>query len=391
MVRRWLWIGIVIGACGDDSAPASDDTTGPGSSSAADGESSSTPPPAESSSGGVVDTSGGSTGSSSSGSPTDDDGSTGSPPADPGCPECTVLADGLDDGRGVAVDGTHVYFSDQGAGTVERVALDGSGRTTIASEQDGPYDVALSTDLVYWTNHTSDGSVVRAPKEGGAAESVDDEADWARGVAVDDTHVYWTRFAAVEGALHRRPIGLDGPPELLYVASKGFAELALSDSRVFVTSHKPSTGGGAGFIEPPDEFGVGTVFSIPLEGDLDDVETVPVGGDIALPWGIAIEDAHVYFVTGDGEDDYAPNRIWDLTIGAPPPIQMTGEQSAPWGIAADDDWVYFTDASEVKAVPADGGDVVVLATMQNNARSIAVNDSTVVWITADRVLARAKP
>ncbi len=389
--RKWFWIGVALAACGGDSSPASsDDTTGNGTSSgapASTGESSSS-----SSSGGAgVDTSSGGTTTSSSSGPVDgSDSSTGAPPTDPGCPECTVLADGLESGRGVAIDDTHVYFTDQTAGTVERVAIDGGDRMVLASDQDDAYDVTVADGVVYWTRHSAEGRVVRIAKDGGTPEFVDDDTPYARGVAVDDSHVYWTRYASNEGALHRRALDLESPTELLYTGSAGFSELALSSTRVFVSSHDPYTG-GVSFIEPPPEEMIGTVLSVPLAGDLDDTETAAVGGEVAQPWGVAIAGDELYFATGDGGGGYGPNRIFQLTIGSPPAAQFTSPQTAPWGVAADDAWVYFTDASEVKAAAADTGDVTVLATMQNSARSIAVNDTMVAWVTKDRVLARPKP
>jgi hypothetical protein len=352
------------------------------------GSSSSSSSSGGASSGGVVDTSGGAT-SSSSGVP-DPDSSTGDAPTVPGCPECTLLAGSLEGGRGIAVDDAHVYFTDEAAGTVERVSLSGGDRTVIASNQGSPYAVAASSDHVYWTIHSAAGAVMRATKDGGAPEFVDDDAAWARGIDLDDTHVYWTRFAAFEGALHRRSMALDEDPELLYTGSAGFAELAVGTSRVFVTSHEPASGGVA-FIEPEPEEMMGTVLSVPLAGDLGDIDTSPVGGDVAQPWGIAVRGSQVYFATGEGGASLGPNRIFQLTIGSPPATQLTSEQTAPWGVAADDEWVYFTDHSEVKAVPTAGGEVVVLAAVQNSARSIAVAGELLVWVTKDSVVARPIP
>jgi hypothetical protein len=391
-MSRWTWILVAVAACGGDSSPASDDTTGNGTSSGGPTTTNESSSSSTSSSGGGVDTTGTGSSSSSSAGPADgSESSTGAAPTDPGCPECTVLADGLESGRGVAIDDTHVYFTDQTAGTVERVAIGGGDHMVLADNQDAAYDVTVADGMVYWTRHSEDGGVVRIAKSGGAPELVDEDATYARAVAVDDTHVYWTRFATNAGSLHRRSVDFDGDPELLYTGSNGFSELALSETRVFVSSHEPYSGGGVGFIEPPPEDNLGTVLSVPLAGDLDDTDTAPVGGDVAQPWGIAIAGDEVYFATGDGGGGYGPNRIFHLTIGSPPAAQLTTAQNSPWGVAADDAWVYFTDASEVKAAAVDDGEITVLATMQNSARSIAVNDTTLVWITKDRVLARPKP
>jgi hypothetical protein len=57
--------------------------------------------------------------------------------------------------NGIAVDDTHVYWTDAYNHTVSRVTLDGGGFTILASEQLGVGVVMVDETTVYWTTETS--------------------------------------------------------------------------------------------------------------------------------------------------------------------------------------------------------------------------------------------
>lgn len=72
-----------------------------------------------------------------------------------------VLVDNLSAPAGIAVDpGStgRLYWVDRGAGTVQSIAKDGTGLTTIAAGQDQPVVIALDAGFVYWA--TLQGSVL---------------------------------------------------------------------------------------------------------------------------------------------------------------------------------------------------------------------------------------
>lgn len=322
------------------------------------------------------------------------DGSTGDPPAaDPGCPECTVLVDGLEGGRGLALDATHAYYTDQNRGTVERVALAGGAPEVLATDQITPYDVAVDGAHVYWTNFSAAGGVYRMAKGGGAIDVLDDYSSLPRSLVVDATHVYWTTFASGGGGVWRRDLALAATSEQIVFAISGVADLVIDASRVYATSHDPApNGGGVGFIqEPPQEPAVGVVVSVPLAGDPDFDATTILASGIAQPWGLAKAGDALFWANGDGAGSNDANAVMSVDIDAGPAVVLASGQNAPWGVAADDAAIYWTDSTEVRAMPQAGGEPIVLATMQANARSIAVGADAVVWITTVRVLSRPKP
>jgi sugar lactone lactonase YvrE len=378
----------LLGACGDDGGPATG-TTGPGSSTT---EAASTgTPPAESSDSGSSST-GSVDGTSSSSGAADSEGSSSTTGAativDEGCPECTVLVDGLTSGRGIAVDDAFVYFTDQSAGNVGRIQKNGGEGGVLVSAQDSPYDIAIDATHVYWTNYVDAGAVMRVPKEGGAAETVSTSLR-PRAIAVDESHVYWGTFDELQGDLYRRDVMLSGSAELIADMSAGIAELALGKGRLYFTAH--ATSAGATFIAPPKGPPIGAIYYVALGGNIDPQAPPQVATEQAEPWGLAYQPGgRLFWANGDGVGSNDADSIVSLPPGGSP-VVITQEPSAPWGVAVDESWVYWTDAIYVAAAPADGGDTVLLADLQNNARSITVDADWVYWITKNRVLQRPKP
>lgn len=330
---------------------------------------------------------------SSSTSGPEDSTTGGRPSADPGCPECIVLVDELVSGRGLAVDDTHVYFTDQSQGTISRILKGGGDGGIIVDGQDSPYGIAVDAEHVYWTNRIDNGAVLRAPKEGGRAEVVA-MAMQPRAVAVDETHVYWGAFGSEDefeddgGGVYRRVLGLDGPQGQLASMFGGISALVLGDGQLYWTAHAESVGS---FIEDPNEQPIGGVFSAVLDGTADPANPTILATDQAQPWGIArTPNGQLLWANGDGEESNRPNTVMTASADGPV-VALESGSGAPWGVAADATFAYWTDNDRVTAFPLDGDEAIQLAEQQNGARSIAVDDDDVFWITRTRVLQRPKP
>ncbi len=264
---------------------------------------------------------------------------------------------------------------------------DGGDGGILVDGQDAPYDIAVDDTHVYWTNFTDAGAVMRVAKEGGDAEIIESSAR-PRTVAVDDTHVYWGTFEVGDGSVYRRDLGLSSLPELLADMFGGISELTLGDGRVYWTAHAELAGGA--FIVDPTETPVGGIFSAALEGTTDPYDPTAHATSQAEPWGLArAPEGQLVWASGDGTSENLSNRVVTLRDG--PPEVLYAASAAPWGVAADTSFAYWTDNQRVWAIPLEGGEATELAEQQNNARSIVVDDEHVFWITRERVLQRPKP
>ena len=73
-----------------------------------------------------------------------------------------------------------------------KVALDGSGLTTIASAPQGvPHGIAVDGSNIYWV---AGEDIMRAPLAGGPPVILASGQAQPNAIAVDNARVYWTNF-----------------------------------------------------------------------------------------------------------------------------------------------------------------------------------------------------
>jgi hypothetical protein len=116
--------------------------------------------------------------------------------------QATVLATGVGTIRFLALDSANVYFTESTKGIVGRVPLGGGPVTVLANAESEPLGVAVDRDFVYWSNNV-DGTIRRTPVGGGALITLAFHLTYPVGVAVDENNVYWTE--AGTGAVMRLP------------------------------------------------------------------------------------------------------------------------------------------------------------------------------------------
>ena len=100
--------------------------------------------------------------------------------------------------KGLATDGTYLYWANYGDGTINKATLAGESPYAIISEQAQPYGVAVDGTYVYWTtwnyvpgNPGEPGGVYRAPLSGQFANLLVGGESFPTGVTVDSSNVYW--------------------------------------------------------------------------------------------------------------------------------------------------------------------------------------------------------
>jgi hypothetical protein len=56
-----------------------------------------------------------------------------------------TLVTGQNGAAAVVIDGSHIYWSDGGAGTISEASLDGSNPKTLVTGQNAPWGMAISS------------------------------------------------------------------------------------------------------------------------------------------------------------------------------------------------------------------------------------------------------
>ncbi|HEX4476313.1 MAG TPA: hypothetical protein VH142_14605 [Polyangiaceae bacterium] len=274
------------------------------------------------------------------------------------------LATGQFDPGGITVDGTNVYWSNNGDfggahGSVQEIAIGGGPIIAIASNEAGPLGIALTdTDVYFVDEGTSagnydDGAIRHVPKAGGTVATLAGKQSFPVAIAVTATTAYWT---TLDNVLQVKLTG--GTPAVI---TSGTPDQLVVDSKNLYI-------GGAD----------GTVSLFPLTGGA--VKTLATAAAGVLRLAVSATDA--YFTTAD-----------QVVLSTPIPAGGTiatvaSTQNSPLAVAVDDEFVYWTtqgtsnrnfnDGTIVKA-PVGGGPTVVLATAQVDPNSITVDATSVYW------------
>ncbi len=156
--------------------------------------------------------------------------------------------------QAIALDATHVYWTDAENDEIRRMPLEGGEVTVLASNQGDPRYLALSdTDVFYTTGEM--GVVARVPKAGGASAVLSSEGGKTTAITVSDGYVYWTN--ELSGAV-RRVSAYGGTPITLRQATRPTA-LVVNGSQLYFTDltesnlYQMSVTGGVATILATDQ------------------------------------------------------------------------------------------------------------------------------------------
>ena len=128
--------------------------------------------------------------------------------SDGACGPVAMTSNVVGNARFMVMNASHIYWTDDRAGTVSRVPIAGGAAVTLASSQYNPEAIALDANYVYWTlitGGTGVGTVRRMPLGGGAATDLATGGKFPFGLAIDATSVYWTDDPT--GTVMKAPIG----------------------------------------------------------------------------------------------------------------------------------------------------------------------------------------
>jgi hypothetical protein len=306
------------------------------------------------------------------------DGPTGDAPGPDGgtCPDPCVLATGLNHPFLMTSDSANAYWTEfgdalgSGNGKVSSCPVTGcsaGGPTVIAQGLTNPRGIAVDAQNVYFgtaTYSAVNGAIWSCPLAGcnGSPHQLA-PASIPFGVAVDSAYVYWVDFDL--GEVHRVAKTGGGGDVVLYDAGAGVAsqpEQCVVDAlNVYFT----------------DSFG--DLFRVPVAGG---VPAMMAGGSQGGGWPVVIDTANAY-LGGPGQIVRMPKSATDgglpIATGIPDPNGLAIDLAtgtvywSNWGAGGG------TDGTVGKAA-TDGGSSAVLSASLITPEAVAVSGSYVLWI-----------
>lgn len=184
----------------------------------------------------------------------------------------------------IAVDSSHLYWTDFDKQTISRANLDGTSvESNFIGLADGthPCGLAVDSEYLYWANFGT-ATIGRARLDGSAVEeSFISTVPYPCAVAVNETGIYWGTEAG--GEIWRTDIGgVNGPELIIDEAAENPCGLALAGPHLFWVQSSPE----------------GRIGRANLDGS-EPQPTFIVGGQI--PVSLVAYGRHLYWVNAPGE------------------------------------------------------------------------------------------
>jgi hypothetical protein len=283
---------------------------------------------------------------------------------------------------------------------------------TLASGEKYPLAITSDADFVYWTNHGNgtlksddgnDGFIFRVSKADGAVVPLTAALPDPRALAVDATHVYWVNGGDIDGGPGGTPLpgsihraAKDGSNAELVSEASFPVSIALDATHVYwgdadtnEIRRAPLAGGASELVASGvsrPEFMVLDEAAIYWTGGTDGtVSTVAKAGGAVTTLATGQIDARGLTLLG-------ANVIWaDTGAGVIRSVPKAGgaitdviATSKPLDVLALDGSIIFSDEDlgAVAAVPAEGGDAVVLCVEQDIPWRLYADESTLYWSNA---------
>lgn len=272
----------------------------------------------------------------------------------------------------LAVDATHIYFSDSRAGTISRIPISGGPVEVLASAQNNPGAVVVDATNVYWSNQAAgSGAVMKVPLAGGTPTTLALDGDIPGDVTIDAANVYWSTPYSADGSL-------SGSIEKVAIAG---------GSAVAITS--PTNGAVPLIIDGNNVYWPtsGNIMKTPLAGG-DGVALLSSGydpGSIGSIGGIGLAGGYIYFV------NYAPATAFCSILrvstagGSPTTIASSASKIYCVSITVDQAGIYLAGINNNRSIVALSLDGTVSTTLfaYGGATSLTVFGNSIYWYNAN--------
>lgn len=287
--------------------------------------------------------------------------------------------------RDLAADAGYIYFTT--GSSVKAVPRGGGTVIELAGGQTVPTGLAVDDTHVYWTNmgsdNASDGTVSRRPKSGGNIQIIATGQAHPERIAVDGKYLFWTRLGENVGGLAGWTGGTivrarkDGSSSPATVAPASWpTDLAIDREHIYFTEHRAAT------IRRVGKSGITSAVTL--------VSTNEPG----FPTAIAVDDTHVYWTLGcgtaaDGVRALSKDAVASSNCMSGP--ELLAEVHEPRGLVATGTWLYYGEhghpsdqssnlgAGEIRRVWRNGGPAEIIAAERGQISRVAADSRGVAW------------
>jgi hypothetical protein len=245
----------------------------------------------------------------------------------------------------------------------------GPGPVAIATGRSSPSWIVVDGTSVYWSEDGAAGTaaspnaVMKAATDGTGLTVLHADTGFPQGVAFDGTYVYFVR------SLQPPDSGVSTGVEIDRIAKTG-------DPTTFAAVYRQSAGilGGLAVDASNAYFAVGSgVLSVPKTATLG--TATKVGPNFGTAWEIAVDGTLLY--VGDTARS-PPVTALDVTNGV---IAWSAGTGSGLGVSFDAAYVFWTSGTGVSRASKGGGSATALAACATECDAVVSDDVGVAWAT----------